>query len=173
MKKILIRGKPGIGKTSVIKKLLPKLEEKIENIVGFYTEEKREFNKRTGFDIVEINGERIPLARIDSPKRTKIGRYGVFVENIDIVSERFLKRVRYCKHKSTIFIVDEFGKMEFLSLRFVELTKEIFTKDCNLIGTIPVYPIKYLQPFLTSDIHLLEINQYNRDLIPAEILKLS
>ena len=45
---ILLTGKPGVGKTTVIKKIIEKYK---KNISGFYTEEIREKGNRVGFRI--------------------------------------------------------------------------------------------------------------------------
>ena len=47
-------GKPGVGKTTVIKKIIEKYK---KNIGGFYTEEIREKGHRVGFRIKKTAGE--------------------------------------------------------------------------------------------------------------------
>ena len=59
---ILITGMPGVGKTTIIKKLLNELKTKCK---GFYTEEKRNPNNtRIGFNVTTTDGEEGILARI-------------------------------------------------------------------------------------------------------------
>lgn len=64
---ILITGMPGVGKTTIIKKLLNELKTKCKDIQckGFYTEEKRNLNNtRIGFNLTTSDGEEGTLARI-------------------------------------------------------------------------------------------------------------
>ena len=66
---ILITGNPGVGKTTLIKKLHDKLSQDVNYkklLSGFYTEEVRDnSNQRIGFDIIDLNDEskRTGLAR--------------------------------------------------------------------------------------------------------------
>lgn len=55
---ILITGLPGVGKTTVIKKLCNRLSQKY-TVVGFYTEEIRDNQtyERVGFRLVDISDE--------------------------------------------------------------------------------------------------------------------
>ena len=58
---IWITGNPGVGKTTLIKKLHDKLSQDVNYkklLSGFYTEEVRDnSNQRIGFDIIDLNDE--------------------------------------------------------------------------------------------------------------------
>lgn len=63
----LITGMPGVGKTTIIKKLLNELKTKYKDTQckGFYTEEKiNPSNTRIGFNVTTTDGEEGILARI-------------------------------------------------------------------------------------------------------------
>ena len=66
---ILITGNPGVGKTTLVKKLHDKLSQDVnikKLLSGFYTEEVRDnSNQRIGFDIIDLN---------DDSKRTRLAR---------------------------------------------------------------------------------------------------
>lgn len=53
----------GVGKTTLIKKIVHRLKEMNKNIDGFYTEELRSNNSRIGFDVISLSGKRSRLAR--------------------------------------------------------------------------------------------------------------
>jgi len=55
-RKILITGPPGIGKTTIIKRVIENLQRNGFDVCGFYTEEIRENNKRAGFKIIGLDG---------------------------------------------------------------------------------------------------------------------
>ena len=56
----------GVGKTTLCKKVYEILKEKGIQTQGFYTEEVRNSSKgnRVGFDVVTLDGQRGPLARV-------------------------------------------------------------------------------------------------------------
>lgn len=64
---LLLTGMPGCGKTTMVQKLVGELQKaKVDlKIYGFFTEEVRNSsNERIGFDVVSLEGERCPLARV-------------------------------------------------------------------------------------------------------------
>lgn len=54
----------GVGKTTLLKKVCDRLEEMNLECQGFFTEEVREDGQRVGFDVVTLDGDRSPLARV-------------------------------------------------------------------------------------------------------------
>jgi nucleoside-triphosphatase THEP1 len=54
MKALLLTGRPGVGKTTLIRRVADTL--KGERLAGFYTEELRSGGERTGFRIVTFEG---------------------------------------------------------------------------------------------------------------------
>ncbi|MFX1538951.1 MAG: nucleoside-triphosphatase, partial [Promethearchaeota archaeon] len=64
-KHFLITGKPGVGKTTLIQKLVSKIRSINPNcnISGFYTNEIRQDGLRIGFDIYTLGGQQGILAR--------------------------------------------------------------------------------------------------------------
>ena len=110
---ILITGQPGIGKTTLIKKLAQKLP---KSLSGFYTEEVRDSNgRRTGFDVVSIvnANNRKPLAR-DSCLQSgpKVGKYTVLVSEFESIAISCLEKGTSSKY----IIIDEIGKTGVFSV---------------------------------------------------------
>jgi nucleoside-triphosphatase len=66
--KVALTGRPGIGKTTAVKRLVYLLKGKAE---GFWTEEIRKSGKRWGFKVVRSDGKEGLLASVegDSPFR--------------------------------------------------------------------------------------------------------
>jgi nucleoside-triphosphatase len=57
---VLLSGKPGCGKTTVVRKTVERLPLPVG---GFYTREMRMAGRRLGFEIVTLDGRRGVLAR--------------------------------------------------------------------------------------------------------------
>ena len=54
----------GVGKTTLVKNVVQQLQGLGVLLIGFYTEEVRGHHGRIGFDVVTLNGQRTPLARV-------------------------------------------------------------------------------------------------------------
>ena len=165
IRNILLSGKPGIGKTTAIKRIVERLDSPKVN--GFWSREIREGGRRVGFLLETISGETGILAHIDFETTQRVGKYGVNVYDIDTIVVPELEKARRSRN---VIIIDEIAKMEICSKRFVqEVRKCLDTK--RVIGTIQ----ERRHPFLDevrfrSDVELLEITLKNRDKIPFQVL---
>lgn len=168
-KNILVTGLPGIGKTTLIKQLVYELSR--YSLRGFYTEEIRYKGERKGFQLVSLNGKRSILAHvlhvlIDSPYR--IGKYRVDVSAFD----SFLDSLRLGAPEDGIVIIDEIGKMECLSTKFVRTVQELLDSKNIVIATI-AHTDGGIKGKIKEreDVRLFRMNLESRDSIKDEILE--
>ncbi|KPJ08322.1 Cancer-related nucleoside-triphosphatase [Papilio machaon] len=137
----ILTGDPGVGKTTLIKKISSILSVKGTKVAGFYTEEVRNNRVREGFDIISLEGKRGRLARdqslLNEPAKYKVGKYGVLVQEFEQIALPCLTKV---PDNQTCLIIDEIGKMEFFSNSFKLKIKEIFSPTSNniVLATIPI-----------------------------------
>jgi nucleoside-triphosphatase len=73
-KKILLTGRPGCGKTTLIKRVVDELALPAG---GFYTEELRENGKRVGFKMITLDSQEALLAHMDFKTPQRLGKYGL------------------------------------------------------------------------------------------------
>ncbi len=170
--KILITGEPGIGKTTLIKKLIKALGNRA---VGFWTEEVRdkETKKRVGFRVVSTDGKSSLFASKTFTSKHLVGSYGVNVRRFEEVALPVLERS--LEEKDKIIIVDELGKMEFFSKAFVEMVRRImFDPKYKVVATIPIrdfHPLIREIRRLPSAVYI-ELSRENRDQMLENILSL-
>jgi nucleoside-triphosphatase len=126
----LLTGKPGTGKTSLIKQAVADLEVKAG---GFYTEEIRSGGTRLGFRLVTLDGHEAILAHTDFNKQFRVGKYGVDVAGLDRVGVPALRRAA---GYGDLVVVDEIGKMELFSADFREVVLQIIGGGKSVLGTI-------------------------------------
>jgi nucleoside-triphosphatase len=129
MKNLLITGRPGCGKTTLIKKILERANLPIG---GFYTEEIRERGARKGFRIITTAGKIGVLAHVDFTGEPRVGKYGVNLKDFEKIA--VLSMLDGLKKKKPI-VVDEIGRMELFSEEF----RRVLTRSLDariVIGTI-------------------------------------
>ena len=130
----LLTGRPGTGKTSLIKQAISGLRIKAG---GFYTEEMRAAGIRYGFKIVTLDGEEGILAHADIQTPYRVGKYGVDIGEFERVGVASLEKAA---RESRLVVIDEIGKMELLSPRFKEVVLKIVNGRKRILGTIMLAP---------------------------------
>jgi len=164
--KILLTGRPGVGKTTVIRKVLSSFEGRTG---GFITEEIREKGERVGFLVKDLEGQRALMAHVNFKEMPKVGRYGVSVSEFERIAIPALLKA---EKESDLIVVDEIGKMEILSLSFRDLILEILNSPKSLLGTISLAQDPFLERIKKlKNLKIIEVTLKNRDSIPFLILQ--
>lgn len=73
--KTLITGKPGVGKTTLVTKIVERMRP--VRAVGFHTSEIRIRGSRVGFELYGLNGRHRTLAHVDFRNEDRVGKYKV------------------------------------------------------------------------------------------------
>jgi len=163
-KNILLTGLPGVGKTTLIRRL----SEELKNLhpAGFYTEEIREEGFRKGFELISLDGKRGLLSHVEIKSPYRVGKYRVDVKGF----EGFLDSIAFFAPETKLIIIDEIGKMECLSLEFKRLIKEILNSEEMIIATIAFKGSGLIEEIKKrNDVRLFEITEKNRDSLLSEI----
>jgi nucleoside-triphosphatase len=165
--RILLTGPPGCGKTTVILRTLGLLS---HPAAGFYTEELRSSEGgRLGFDVVALDGQRGPLARAGG-EGPRVGKYAVELSSFENVGLRAVKAGLGEPH--TLLVIDELGKMEFLSAAFVTLLERAFQSPNPLLGTILYRPHPLADRFRQAPgVESIQVTRQNRDALPVELAR--
>jgi nucleoside-triphosphatase len=166
-KNLLITGLPGVGKTTLIKKISEEL--KHLHPVGFYTTEIREEGMRKGFELISLEGKKGILSHIDIKSPYRVGKYKVDIKSF----EDFLDQIKFFPPTIGLIIIDEIGKMECYSDKFKKLLKEILDSEKWVIATIARKGSGLIAEVKKrKDIKLFEMTSSNRDSLLSEILNL-
>jgi nucleoside-triphosphatase len=129
--KILLTGLPGCGKTTAIIRIYQEL--KNVKVAGFYTQEIRENNVRKGFRWNRLDGTAGLLAHVDIKGTFKVGKYGVAVAGFE---ESVVPILDIEQTDAELFILDEIGKMECMSEKFVAAVRRLFCSDKSVLATV-------------------------------------
>jgi nucleoside-triphosphatase len=127
---LLLTGPPGIGKTTLVRRVSEGLHE--TRFTGFTTQEIRAGRQRVGFRLEAFDGRSMILANVDNRSFHRVGKYGVDIAAFDRLVDSVLGR----ENVSAVYLIDEIGKMECLSSRFVAAVTTILESTAPVIATI-------------------------------------
>lgn len=163
--KILLTGLPGCGKTTAVMKIISGLDP--ERIAGFYTQEIREDDTRKGFSWTRLDGATGVLAHVNTKSACKVGKYGVDV----IGFEKSVVPILDLERKNVdLFVIDEIGKMECFSEKFVTAIRLLFSSKKSVLATVAKKGKGLISGIKNyPDTQLFNLTTQNRDKIITEI----
>jgi len=127
-----ITGMPKTGKTTLLTRLVEDLRKKGLKVGGFVSPEEKEHGTREGFYVEDLEtGKKALLASIKG-NGPKISKYFVDIKSFESVALPSMKKV----DSYDVFVLDEIGRMEMKSSKFVDLLDRIFESPTPVIASI-------------------------------------
>lgn len=167
MKNILICGPPGVGKTTLAKKILKNINLRAG---GFYTEEIKENNRRVGFKIISLDNQEGILAHISIKNSRRVGRYGVNIYDLENIGVKCLNQAL---KDDNLILIDEIGKMEVFSEEFKEKVLDCLNSKKIVLATISIGGDKFISNIKKrDDIILFEVTKESRNKLVETISSL-
>ncbi len=164
MPKILLTGRPGCGKTTLIKRVV---REVALPAGGFYTEEIRERGGRIGFKIITLEGEEAVFARVDFKTPERLGKYGLDLSALETMAVAALRTAARARQ---LVVIDEIGPMEIRSAIFREAVNEALDSGAPTLGTITARSFPFTDAIKKRpDMTMIEVRPNNRDQLITEL----
>jgi nucleoside-triphosphatase len=171
-KAILLTGRPGCGKTTLIQRVITQLSIPAG---GFYTQEIREpvlgstVGVRKGFEILTLDGRRGVLSRVDIHSPVRIGKYGVNLHDLEHLAVR---AIRDAITSGALVVIDEIGPMEITSSSFCQAVLEALESRSTVLGSI----VQRSTPFTDQvkrlpQVTQIEVRPDNRQVLAGQILE--
>lgn len=164
---LLVTGKPGVGKTTLMERVVDKLRGSLR-LAGFMTTEVRSpEGERLGFDIVTVEGKRSELARVGFRSPVRVGRYGVNLEAFERLALPELGR-----RDADLIVIDEIGKMECASGRFRRAVEDVLDAPINVLATLGIGRLPFFQALKDRpDVEVVTVTTGNRDALVEELAR--
>ena len=166
IKNIFITGKPGCGKTTLIKEILKEIKIQAR---GFYTEEIRQKGERVGFKIITLSGKEGILSHKEIECPFKVSKYKVNLKDLEEIG---IKEIEKGLEEDCLIVIDEIGKMELFSKKFKKVIKKTLESKNKVLGTIKLTLNSFTERIRKrKDTKILNLTKENREEIKREIIK--
>jgi len=157
-KNLFVTGRPGVGKTTLIEKVLASLDVAAG---GFYTSEIRAGGARVGFAIKDLQGEEGVLAHVSIESPFHVGRYGINRDDLEKIGVRAIERAI---DSAPLVVMDEIGRMELCSEAFQTAVMRALDSATPVFGTIQDRANAFLDAVRArSDLEVVRLTEKNRD----------
>ena len=167
-KNILLTGRPGVGKSTLITRVLAHANVQAR---GFYTREIRSPAGREGFEAITLAGRRVVLAHVTLKGPYRVGKYGVAISRFEIEVAPSIQTAHV--EPGEIIVVDEIGKMECFSAVFRQAVLDALDSPARVLGTVGLQNDPFLRRVRERrDISLIDVRRDNRDILCEQLLRM-
>ena len=157
-KHILVTGLPGVGKTTLIRKVLTGLPPAFP-VAGFFTGELREGGHRVGFEIETLDGRKGVLSHVRFKSPCRVGGYGVDIGGFERLALPLLRA-----GEAGLYVIDEIGKMECFSSPFIQTVTALLDAGPPVFGSVALKGSGFIESIKARrDVTLVEVTVGTRD----------
>jgi len=157
-KNVLVTGRPGVGKTTLVRAAVERLG---AGAMGFVTAEIREGGERVGFSIAALDGPSGVLARVGLESPYRVGRYGVNRADLERVGVPALERA---VAGARLIVMDEIGRMELCSEAFQRAVHRALDSPVPVLATVQDRSNDFLDAVRARpDAVLVRVTETDRD----------
>ncbi|MFH1222202.1 MAG: NTPase [Candidatus Micrarchaeota archaeon] len=125
-----ITGLPKAGKTTVLRKVVEELKKRGVKVGGFITPDQSEHGTRQGFWVQDLRTGQVAELASTKGGGPRVGRYEVKVGSFESIA------IPAMNAKADVIIIDEIGRMEMKSRKFVDLLDKVLESKTPVIASI-------------------------------------
>lgn len=163
--RIAITGRPGVGKTTLIERLLERIP---LSTGGMLTKEIRKCGHRIGFSIIDIDSkEEGTLAHLHQQQGPRMGRYTVNLHDLEQIG---IAAIRRAIQEKDLVVIDEIAPMEISSPAFLPVVEEALASGKPLIISTHAHLDHPLVHRIRREFTLYRVKLGNRDRLVETIV---
>jgi len=164
--RIAVTGRPGVGKTTLIARVLERIE---GHVGGMMTFETRVCGHRVGFAVRDVaTGAEGVLAHIHHRTGPKVGRYTVDVASLERTG---VAAIYAAVRTKDLVVIDEIAPMELASPAFVPAVEAALESDRALLVSTHANADHPLAHRVRRELRLFRVRLSNRDDLVDEIVE--
>lgn len=165
--KILLTGEPGVGKSTLVQKVVAELTIPVSGIVAKEIRDSQ--HNRVGFEAVNFKGERRTFAhKTDIQSSLCVG--GKYFVDLDAIENFVVPEISSELANTGVMIIDEIGRMQAFSQVFLDTVAELLENQTAVLGTIVKDPESWSIEFKEHhNVVLVQVTTENRNEI-ADVL---
>ncbi|MGB9757320.1 MAG: NTPase [Candidatus Bipolaricaulaceae bacterium] len=166
--KVGITGNPGVGKTTLVKRVLATLPLRAG---GMITEEIRKCGYRVGFLVRDVaTGKEGFLAHRHLCDGPGFGRYRLCLKDLEEIGAAAIERALA---EAELIVIDEVGPMELKSPRFIAAVERALGSNKHLLVTVHRASNHHLAYRIRHEVdHLVRLTKSNREEKIQEVIRL-
>ena len=165
-KNVLLTGRPGIGKTTAVERLVELAREREATVRGVFSPEICDDGERVGFRITDVaTGSSEVMAHVDYDEPS-VGRYGVNTSVVDKIA-----REAIVADDADLVVVDEVAPMQTHSDIFIERVRAVLDSETPVVAVVQeacetgfVGSVKQ-----RDDTTVVRVTKENRDEVPDQL----
>jgi len=168
---LILTGAPGVGKTTLLTKILDTLKANGISVGGMISREVREGKVRVGFEILDLVSCRHGwLAQVNRQSGPQVGKYRVNLDDLDAIGT---SAITQALEKCSAVAIDEIGPMELHSEKFKQaIVQALGSKKLLLV----VVHGKANDPLVTQvkrrvDAEIFNVTFSNRESLPEQLVQ--
>ncbi|MBC7317715.1 NTPase [Candidatus Bipolaricaulota bacterium] len=168
MMRIGITGHPGVGKTTLVKRVLAAVPLKAG---GMITEEIRKCGYRVGFLLRDVaTGKEGLLAHRHHCDGPEFGKYRLCLRDLEEIGAAAIERA---VDEAELIVIDEVGPMELRSPRFISAVERALESKKHLLVTVHRASNHHLAYRIRHEVdHLIRLTKSNREEKIQEVIRL-